>query len=645
MKTSPDFLLALAERLGWALLHSLWQGALVAVVLALVLQMLRNRSAASRHAACLLALIALAACVVGTAWRIPVKPSSVTAQTLATNTALRSEPEITRAEPAATADTAPGLAPSMDRAASAPSAPVLTFPHPWREHLAPWVPRISVAWMLGVFLLSLRHLLGWRRLRAWQRRGHLARPELQRSFARLLQKFGRRAGVRLLESTEAAGPMLVGIFKPAVLLPLRVVSGLGAAEIEAILAHELAHLVRRDAWSHLAQIAIETLLYYHPAVWWIGRCARGERENAADDLALAVCTDRRVYAGALAHLAELRFGTSSALAATGGSLLARIRRIVHPVPAEATASGWNLGVPLLLAALALIAIFHGRADDVQKPAKTGARDDEALVGAKPAIEPMRAFTLSLVPQSVDFDGSVNYGGPITTGSLAKTNEPPIVTTRNVTTSVSLFDGHPVLIGGLVREGVSPAPGSTTGEQPAAQAPEAPARKDDDAKTWVADAFQLDDAAKREVAIERIRAAMTSGNVDESRTGITAFLQLGPIEFDKPSFRPAVRALLASEDNPTRAAAASAFTMTGADAEDLPRILSLADDPAAEVRENLTGVIVQLTNRDLTGKAASDAILKLMANLPRDSRSVAHAMWGVKLSPGDRGEGAGVRPWH
>jgi biopolymer transport protein ExbD len=73
-------------------------------------------------------------------------------------------------------------------------------------------------------------------------------------------------------------------------------------------------------------------------------------------------------------------------------------------------------------------------------------------------------------------------------------------------------------------------------------------------------------------------------------------------------------------------------LTGADAEDLPRIFALADDPAAEVRDRLTHVIVQLTKHDLREKAASDAILKLMAKLPRDPRDVAHALWGAKFSP-------------
>jgi hypothetical protein len=94
----------------------------------------------------------------------------------------------------------------------------------------------------------------------------------------------------------------------------------------------------------------------------------------------------------------------------------------------------------------------------------------------------------------------------------------------------------------------------------------------------------------------------------------------------------VRALLTSKDSGTRAAAASAFTITGADPEDLSRIFALADDSASEVRDGLTYVIVQLTKYDLTGKEASDAILKLMDKLPRDARSVAHALWGAKFSP-------------
>ncbi len=529
--TSPDFLITLAERLGWALLHSLWQGALIAAVIAIALRCSRKCRAATRHAVCMIGLIAFAASVAGSAWRMNAVTISAPGSPLAAEIAApRTTLDPLESASLVSSEKTSSLTPALNAPIGATRS--------WRENFAMLLPWISAAWMLGVALLTARHCIGWQRLRAMRCNGSNARPELQRTFTRLLERFGRAAGVRLVESAEAAVPMLAGLFKPVVLLPLRVISGLSEREIEAILAHELAHLARRDAWSNLAQVAIETLFFYHPAIWWIGRCARQERENAADDLALEICADRRVYVGALAQLAELRLDSQSALAATGGSLLARIQRIVRPAQVESPTGGWSLGLPALLTALALAAIFHAQADDA-KPADVVAKPNDKEVAQKAATE---------------------------------------------------------------------------------------------AKAWIADAFQLDDPAKRAAAIERIRATMTGENTDEARAGVTAFVQLGPIEFDKASFRPAVRALLASSDAATRGAAASAFTMTGADPEDLPRIFALADDAAAEVRDRLTGVIVQLKKHDVRDKAASDAILKLMANLPRDSRSVAHAMWGVKLSP-------------
>ena len=236
----------------------------------------------------------------------------------------------------------------------------------------------------------------------------------------------------------------------------------------------------------------------------------------------------------------------------------------------------------------------------------------------------KTIDLTLAPQVVQFEGFLNSGGPprfISTNSLASVDLVEVKESERPSLSKDWLY--------LAQANVIP-PSST---ELVSKTPEEPRQKAaEDAKSWIDDAFQLEDKAKREAAIERIRAAMRSGNADEARAGVTAFVRLGTIEFDKAAFRPQVRALLASQDVPTRAAAASAFTMTGADADDFEHILALADDPAAEVREPLTGIIVRLTKGDLTGKPASDAILKLMNNLPRDSRSVAHAMWGVKFSP-------------
>ena len=159
------------------------------------------------------------------------------------------------------------------------------------------------------------------------------------------ERLGVQRAARLLESARIATPMLIGVLKPVVLLPCRVASGLGPREREAILAHELAHLARRDAWANLFQIIVQTVLFYHPVVWWIGSRARIERENAADDLAVRVCTDRLTYAGALARLAELEAATQSlALAATDGSVFARIRRILgRPADRETAGAAWIAG--------------------------------------------------------------------------------------------------------------------------------------------------------------------------------------------------------------------------------------------------------------------------------------------------------------
>src|SRR6185503_3583474 len=126
---------------------------------------------------------------------------------------------------------------------------------------------------------------------------------------------------------------MVGWVKPAVLLPAAALTGLSTVQLESLLAHELAHVRRHDYLVNLLQGLIETLLFYHPAVWWVSRQIRREREHCCDDIAVALCGDVKLYAGALAQLEELRGRVlEPALAATGGELLGRIRRLLQPAP-------------------------------------------------------------------------------------------------------------------------------------------------------------------------------------------------------------------------------------------------------------------------------------------------------------------------
>src|SRR4029079_9766943 len=116
-------------------------------------------------------------------------------------------------------------------------------------------------------------------------------------------------------------------FKPVVLLPVSLVTSLPPDQVEGLLAHELAHVLRRDHSVNVLQSAIETLLFYHPAAWWISAQVRNERENCCDDVALLVASSSTVYARALAAVAQC--GASRAvMAASGGKLMPRLRRIL-----------------------------------------------------------------------------------------------------------------------------------------------------------------------------------------------------------------------------------------------------------------------------------------------------------------------------
>jgi hypothetical protein len=145
-------------------------------------------------------------------------------------------------------------------------------------------------------------------------------------------------------------PAALGVLRPAILLPLSGLSGLSSAQIEALLAHELAHVRRHDYLVNLFQTAVETLLFYHPAVWWISRQVRVERENCCDDLAIEATGDARAYARALLRLEEQRAMVQLAVAATGATLLPRIARLFPRHPAS-PANPAHAGAFLALAAL------------------------------------------------------------------------------------------------------------------------------------------------------------------------------------------------------------------------------------------------------------------------------------------------------
>lgn len=303
------------QAVGWALLHFVWQGALVSAAAAIALRLLRHSAADVRYVVAAVALSLMATLPVVTG--VQAFQSARTELSIASGAPVMLTIDV--------AETAAGGAELLGGGAASPggeSAPVAS--------LERWLPVVVLAWMAGVVILGVRLVAGWVWMQRTKSRGAVpADAALHAVVRRLSRSLHIARTITLLRSPGVDVPTVIGWLKPTVLLPMSALSGLSPLQVEAILAHELAHVRRHDYLVNLLQTLLETLLFYHPAVWWISRQIRRERENCCDDLAVSLCGDPVVYARALADLEALRGPeTRLALAASGGALLDRVRRLL-----------------------------------------------------------------------------------------------------------------------------------------------------------------------------------------------------------------------------------------------------------------------------------------------------------------------------
>jgi beta-lactamase regulating signal transducer with metallopeptidase domain len=364
-----------AQAIGWALLHLLWQGVLVAAILAATLALMKRQSANARYLASCGAMVVLLVLLVATAFRA-YEPAAPPAP----------------AFPAAAVMHASEFL-DTNLSAAALGEPAQPTPPPTATELltrgvtkaAPYLPTIVMIWAAGVLLLSIRLLFGWVRAHELARRNaQPAGSEWQQAAARLADALRLRRGVELLESAAVEVPTVIGFFRPIILLPMATLSGLSTEQIEMILAHELAHIRRHDFLINLLQAVVETLLFYHPAVWWMSGRVRIERENCCDDMAVAVCGNALQYARALTRLEELRVDPAHAfIAANGGSLISRIRRLIgERAESPNGPSRWAAGAALLTVLLVLLAApslpllaDRSKDDDPKKPVAKQAKSE------------------------------------------------------------------------------------------------------------------------------------------------------------------------------------------------------------------------------------------------------------------------------
>jgi len=295
---APDVL----RNLGLALSHFVWQGAAIAAAAAAAIAFARQASARYAIGVAALALMLAAPVVTFLALYHPAPAPPI-------------------ASDASLAGHIPG--PGAHQAALVPPAEPAV---PVDDSAMNWLVAV---WFAGVLLFSLRTAGGFlvvARLRRLD--SHPVRAELLARCRDLQQRLGIARVVRYCESVHLDAPAVLGWFRPVVFLPLSALTGLNETQLRAVIAHELAHIGRFDAFVNVFQVAVETLLFYHPAVWWLNKCIRAERENCCDDVALSVCGNPAEYARALALMEEWRVAPSFAMAANRGPLASRVARLL-----------------------------------------------------------------------------------------------------------------------------------------------------------------------------------------------------------------------------------------------------------------------------------------------------------------------------
>jgi beta-lactamase regulating signal transducer with metallopeptidase domain len=321
---------------GWTLIHFIWQGALLAVVAAGALRLSRHRAPNARYAiACVVLATMLAS-------------AAVTALVLGTRDAA-----VTPALGLSQTITPPVIAAGGPRSWTDNGAMHSVLP----ADIDALLPVIAFVWLGGVTMLLVRMAGGLWHVRRLQALSLAAAPSRwQASAERIASGLGLRMAVHVVESVLVETPAAVGWLRPVILLPVAALANLTPSQVEAILAHELIHIRRHDYLINVAQTVAETLLFFHPGVWWLSGQIRAEREHCCDDVAVQVCGDPVDYATALAELEAWRSQENTlALAASGGSLAARVRRLLKvPTGHEARSLSWVVTLGLTFVSIVVM---------------------------------------------------------------------------------------------------------------------------------------------------------------------------------------------------------------------------------------------------------------------------------------------------
>jgi bla regulator protein blaR1 len=375
------------DALAWTLIHFCWQAAAVAVVYRIASLVLARGRSKMRYALSLAALLLMVGGALGTfAWEMRSATSSPALPNIAAemkSVALRAALQ----QKATPGKQVVGLVSDVSSS----------------MNLLRWIDGL---WVLGVGVLSMRSIGGWWLIQRLRATAVDEAPEaLQASFARIAVALGIRRETLLRISSAVAGPITIGALRTMVLLPLSSLTLLGPEELEMVLAHELAHVRRADFLCNIAQTLVETLFFFHPAVWWIGKQIRHERELCCDDLALKICPNPVTYATALFRLEEQRARQwRLAMALNGNQSHQTLRLRIARILGEPVSHGGGRAVQpfsLVVACVALAASLVAAPPVVAsfRPAMHGpirhAAAQSAAATASTAVRPVTASVMHM----------------------------------------------------------------------------------------------------------------------------------------------------------------------------------------------------------------------------------------------------------
>ena len=342
----------LIEAIGWTLVHSLWQGAIVAIAVTILLLIMMRNSAQLKY------LVAFFSLILMLGW------SSVT---FVTSFNYAKEKTALKASIA----TNPGYIKNYleqhlvaENIEGAEGEVVLNIRLvKIRSFFQRNFNLICTLWVIGLFLLIVRLIGGGlyaRRLRIY----HIV--ELGEEWMQKVDEFAQRLNIkRKVEaffSPLANVPMTLGTLKPVILFPVAAFSGLSVKDIEAIIAHELAHVMRHDYFFNIIQKMVEMLFFYHPGIWIISAQIRAERENSCDNIAIALTGDKVAYAKALAtvQLNQMEQGhLAMAFASQKGNILQRIKRLQKKVAMKTNFIEGLIAAGVIVIGLTLVSFTIG----------------------------------------------------------------------------------------------------------------------------------------------------------------------------------------------------------------------------------------------------------------------------------------------